>query len=70
MTENPRLLHYGLDVEIRNDNGEPLYRWDKATHHDFDALACPPWDMSEWPARRGLFAYPPLASTIVGRVRH
>jgi len=67
--ENPRLLHYGLDMEVRNDDDQVVYRWDKAAHHDFDALACPPWDLTEQPARRGLFPHPPLASSISGRVR-
>jgi len=67
--ENPRLLHYGLDMVIRNDDDQVVYRWGKAAHHGFDALACPPWDLAEQPARRGLFPHPPLASSLTGRVR-
>ena len=69
LAENPRLLHYGLDMEILDREGQiTVYQWDKAAHHGFDALACPPWNVTEQPARRGLFPHPPLASTIVGRV--
>ena len=67
--ENPQLLHYGLDMELRDDRDQPIYQWDKAAHRDFDALRCPPWDLAEQPARRGLFPHPPLASSVVGRVR-
>ena len=55
-------------MAIRDGDNQPVYQWDKAQHHDFDALLCPPWDLTEQPARHGLFPHPPLASSIVGRV--
>ena len=35
------MLHYGI---LWNLSGTG-YAFDKHWHYDFDALACPPWDM-------------------------
>eukprot|EP00798_Chlamydomonas_sp_ICE-L_P009971 gene9972-7848_t len=36
----PKLMHYGLRFEVEQ------YKFDKHAHFGFDALACPPWDMT------------------------
>ncbi|KAI7838943.1 hypothetical protein COHA_007303 [Chlorella ohadii] len=56
----PSVLHYGI---LWNVSGTD-YAFDKHWHYDFDALACPPWNMSDDPrlTKRGLFAHPPRPS--------
>lgn len=54
----PKVLHYGLIYTIDNTN----YTYDKHWHYDFDATACPPWDMTTDHPKKGLFPHPPRAS--------
>lgn len=55
----PKVLHYGLIYTIANTN----YTFDKHWHYDFDATACPPWDMNTDHPKKGLFPHPPRASS-------
>lgn len=57
----PKVLHYGLIYTVSNTN----YTFDKHWHYDFDATACPPWDMSTDHPKRGLFPHPPRASSFI-----
>jgi hypothetical protein len=58
----PSVLHYGILWEVAGTG----YSFDKHWHYDFDALACPPWHMSDDPfhTKRGLFAHPPRPSSL------
>ena len=60
----PKVLHYGLIYTIANTN----YTFDKHWHYDFDATACPPWDMTTDHPKRGMFPHPPRASSFATRV--
>ncbi|DBA88087.1 TPA: hypothetical protein ACH3X2_005086 [Trebouxia sp. C0005] len=55
----PKVLHYGLIYTIANTN----YTFDKHWHYDFDATACPPWNMNTDHPKKGLFPHPPRASS-------
>lgn len=61
--EPVRVLHYGILWEVGAGSG---YSFDKHWHYDFQALACPPWNLSSSPhsAKRGLFAHPPRPSSL------
>ncbi|KAL3136783.1 hypothetical protein ABBQ38_005497 [Trebouxia sp. C0009 RCD-2024] len=54
----PKVLHYGLVYTVESTN----YTFDKHWHYDFDATACPPWDMTTDHPKKGLFPHPPRAS--------
>ena len=60
----PKVLHYGLIFTVENTN----YTFDKHWHYDFDATACPPWDMTTDRPKRGLFPHPPRASSLTTKV--
>ena len=51
----PKVLHYGLDWKI----GMTGYEFDKHWFYDFDALRCPPWNLSTDRSEGGLFKHPP-----------
>jgi len=51
-------LHYGLDWKI----GKTGYEFDKHWFYDFDALKCPPWNISTDRSTGGLFKHPPHPS--------
>lgn len=64
----PRVLHYGILWSIASGPeltppGDPssLYTFEKHWHMEFDALACPPWELSDDSSegKSGLFAHPP-----------
>ena len=55
----PKVLHYGLHWEIARSG----YEFDKHWFFDFDALMCPPWNLTEERSRGGLFRHPPHPST-------
>ena len=55
----PKVLHYGLHWEI----GNTKYEFDKHWHFNFDALQCPPWNMSAEVPDGGLFRHPPHPAT-------
>ena len=57
--EPPRILHYGLLWEVKNQ----YYFFDKAWYHDFDPLQCPPWNLTDERPAAGLFPQPPAPST-------
>ena len=50
----PKVLHYGLDWKI----GKTGYEFDKHWFYDFDALMCPPWNLTDR-SKGGLFQHPP-----------
>ena len=54
----PKVLHYGLDWKIGNTG----YEFDKHWFYDFDALQCPPWNLSTDRSTGGLFKHPPHPS--------
>ncbi|CAL5222328.1 g4674 [Coccomyxa viridis] len=54
----PKVLHYGLDWKI----GKTGYEFDKHWFYDFDALQCPPWNLSTDRSTGGLFKHPPHPS--------
>lgn len=60
----PKVLHYGLIYTVANTN----YTFDKHWHYDFDATACPPWDMGTDRPKKGLFPHPPRASSFTTKV--
>ena len=60
----PKVLHYGLIYTIANTN----YTFDKHWHYDFDATACPPWDLTTDRPKKGLFPHPPRASSFATKV--
>lgn len=60
------MLHYGLIYTVDNTN----YTFDKHWHYDFDATACPPWDMTTDHPKRGMFPHPPRASSFTTKVSH
>ena len=62
----PKVLHYGLIYTIANTN----YTFDKHWHYDFDATACPPWDMTTDHPKKGLFPHPPRASSFTTKASH
>ena len=55
----PKVLHYGLHWEVARSG----YEFDKHWFFDFDALMCPPWNLTEERSRGGLFRHPPHPST-------
>ncbi len=68
----PMVLHYGNDLAVNNTG----YNFSKIAVHeaDFDATACPPWDLSPLPGRQvapaGLLPYPPSPLTLPSQVTH
>ncbi|EIE24386.1 hypothetical protein COCSUDRAFT_40799 [Coccomyxa subellipsoidea C-169] len=54
----PKVLHYGLHWEV----GKTGYEFDKHWFYDFDALQCPPWNLTG-NSRGGLFRHPPHPAT-------
>ncbi|KAL0035276.1 hypothetical protein WJX79_009858 [Trebouxia sp. C0005] len=61
----PKVLHYGLIYTIANTN----YTFDKHWHYDFDATACPPWNMNTDHPKKGLFPHPPRASSFTTKAK-
>ena len=59
----PKVLHYGLHWEI----GKTGYFFDKHWFYDFDALQCPPWNLTG-NSRGGLFRHPPHPATYPSKV--
>lgn len=60
----PKVLHYGLHWEI----GSYGYEFDKHWFYDFDALQCPPWNLTDR-SRGGMFKHPPHPATYTTKVR-
>lgn len=60
----PKVLHYGLDWKI----GKTNYEFDKHWFYDFDALMCPPWNLSDR-SKGGLFKHPPHPSLYPSKVQ-
>lgn len=60
--EQPMVLHYGLKYRVAGTK----YQFDKHWHYDFDALKCPPWNLtvSRGPEKGGLFPHPPHPNEI------
>jgi hypothetical protein len=56
--EPPRILHYGLLWEVKDQR----YFFDKAWFRAFDPLQCPPWELSQERPAAGLFPTPPRPS--------
>ncbi|KAL4441065.1 hypothetical protein ABPG77_010496 [Micractinium sp. CCAP 211/92] len=56
----PKVLHYGIlwNVTSSLPDAEPIYQFDKHWFEEFDALACPPWEIN----KQGMFAHPPRPS--------
>ncbi|KAL4451469.1 hypothetical protein ABPG75_007131 [Micractinium tetrahymenae] len=56
----PKVLHYGIlwNVTSALPGAEPIFQFDKHWFEEFDALACPPWDIN----KQGLFSHPPRLS--------
>jgi hypothetical protein len=61
----PKVLHYGLEWEV----GDSGYLFDKHWYFQFDALQCPPWNLSEARPSGGLFRHPPHPATYPREVR-
>ncbi|BDA42986.1 Peptidyl serine alpha-galactosyltransferase [Coccomyxa sp. Obi] len=59
----PKVLHYGLHWEV----GKTGYEFDKHWFYDFDALQCPPWNLTG-NSRGGLFRHPPHPATYPTKV--
>lgn len=59
----PKVLHYGLHWEV----GKTGYEFDKHWFYDFDALQCPPWNLSA-NSKGGLFKHPPHPATYPTKV--
>ncbi len=62
----PKVLHYGLDWKI----GKTGYEFDKHWFYDFDALQCPPWNLSTDRSTGGLFKHPPHPALYPTKVLH
>lgn len=60
----PKVLHYGLHWEV----GKTGYEFDKHWFYDFDALQCPPWNLTG-NSKGGLFRHPPHPATYPTKVR-
>lgn len=60
----PKVLHYGLIYTVPNST----YTFDKHWHYDFDATACPPWDLNTDHPKKGMFPHPPRALSFKTKV--
>lgn len=59
----PKVLHYGLHWDV----GKTGYEFDKHWFYDFDALQCPPWNLTDR-SKGGLFKHPPHPATFTTKV--
>ena len=59
----PKVLHYGLHWDV----GKTGYEFDKHWFYDFDALQCPPWNLTA-NSKGGLFKHPPHPATYPTKV--
>ena len=60
----PKVLHYGLEWDVPGTS----WRFDKHWYQKFDALACPPWDLTPDKPQQGLFPHPPHPSSLTSKV--
>ncbi|PSC69020.1 peptidyl serine alpha-galactosyltransferase [Micractinium conductrix] len=62
----PKVLHYGILWNVTRGAVPEDFQFDKHWFEQFDALSCPPWQLSQDPHRstQGLFPHPPPPSQL------